>query len=258
MTTNNYTLGRGKVYFSRFIDGTEDPEGFRYLGNTPEFSLTIESNDLDHFSSDEGIRELDDSVPLEVTRTGSLTTDNISAENVALFFFGSTEALTQTVVASGTETLANVKAGHGYLLGVTDLNPSGYMGINTTGFLVKKGLTTLVSGTDYTMDFDSGFVTFIEGGAVADDDDIDVTYAVKASTRERVISGSSPVTGALLFITKNPKGTDSRWLMNKIKMAPNGDYALKGDDWQQIPLSLSILKKEGDEAIYRDGLPVYS
>lgn len=255
---NNYTLGRGKVYFSRYLDGTETPEGFRYLGNTPEFSLTIESNDLDHFSSDEGIRELDDSVPLEVTRTGSLTTDNISAANVALFFFGSTTALTQVAVASAIETLVDVKAGHGYLLGVTPLNPSGYMGIDTTGFLVKKGLTTLVSGTDYTMDFDSGFLEFIAGGAVIDLDDIAVTYAVDGSTRQRVISGSSPVTGALMFVTKNPKGTDSRWLMNKVKMAPNGDYALKGDDWQQIPLSLSILKKDGDEAIYRDGIPTYA
>jgi hypothetical protein len=387
---NNYTLGRGKVYFSRFIAGTETPEGFRYLGNTPEFSLTIESNDLDHFNSDEGIRELDDSVPLEVTRTGSLTTDNISAANVALFFFGSTTALTQASVAMDTETLTGIKAGHSYLLGVTDANPSGYMGLDPLGvevelnggtpavaasgtitiastgptngqiitiggvaYTFRTALSTsptvpneiktnatpatvaaaiadaingvvgadvsvgtvynplasasdtgavvtvtardtgiagnaivfanttpasnttfagtsgfltggtagdgLVVGVDFTIDADMGMITFLEGSLIAIDGvDIDVSYAVVGSSRERVISGSSPVTGALLFVTKNPKGTDSRWLMNKVKMAPNGDYALKGDDWQQIPLSLSILKKDGDEAIYRDGVPTYA
>ena len=258
MALNNYTLGRGKVYFSRYKNNTEDVEGFRYLGNTPEFSLTIESSDLDHFNSDAGIRELDESVPLEVTRTGSLITDEISAENVALFFFGSTTALTQVAVASSVEAFNGVRAGRVYMLGVTDLNPSGYMGIDTAGFLVKKGLTTLVVTTDYIMDFENGLLSFVRSGAVLGGDDISVTYAVKGSTRTRVISGSSPVIGALLYVTANPKGADSRWLMKKVKMSPNGDYALKGDDWQQIPLSLSILKQETSEAIYRDGMPVYA
>lgn len=58
--TPNYTLGRGKVYFARFTSG-QVPGPFRYIGNTPEFNLTIELETLDHFSSDEGIREKDDS-----------------------------------------------------------------------------------------------------------------------------------------------------------------------------------------------------
>ena len=114
MADNNYTLGRGKVYFSRFKTGTQTPEGFRYIGNTPEFNLNIEQDTLDHYNSDEGIREKDDSVPLEVNRTGSLITDNIDPENVALFFFGSASALTQATVASDTEILTGIKAGHSY------------------------------------------------------------------------------------------------------------------------------------------------
>ena len=55
----NYTLGRGKVYFSRFIAAIQTPEGFEYIGNTPELSFTIESENLDHFSSDAGVREKD-------------------------------------------------------------------------------------------------------------------------------------------------------------------------------------------------------
>lgn len=261
MATNNYTLGRGKVYFSRFLPGTQDIEGYRYLGNTPEFSLSITSNDLDHFSSDEGIKELDDSVPLEVTRTGSLTTDNIDPENVALFFFGSAETLTQAVVASSTEILTGILAGRTYPLGVSALNPAGYSGINTAGFLVKvsPGGTSLVVDVDYTMDFDTGLITFVEGSLLAvDGEDIDVTYAVRGSSRSRVISGSSPVEGALMFVSKNPKGADCVFKMNYAKLSPNGDYALKGDDWQQIPLNISVLKPTVGEAIYRDGLPAYA
>lgn len=260
MADNNYTLGRGKVSFSRFNpDGTL--EGFRYLGNTPEFNLSIEQETLDHYNSDEGIREKDDSVPLEVNRTGSLVTDNISPENVALFFFGSSEALTQAVVASDDETLTGIKAGHTYKLGVTSSNPAGYFGIDPAGFAVavSGGGTSLVEDTDYTVDLDNGLITFLEGSTLAvDGEDIDVTYAVLGSTRTRVISGSEPVEGAILFETKNPKGTDCVYFLPYVKLSPNGDYALKGDEWQQIPLSIEVLKSTGKEAIYRDGAPAYS
>lgn len=256
---NNYTLGRGQVHFARFLPGTTTPDGFFYIGNTPEFSLTIESETLDHYSSDEGIREKDDSVPLEVNRTGSLTTDNINPRNVSLFFFGSDTTLTQAVVASSTETLTAIKAGHSYKLGSTPSNPTGYMGIDTAGFAVVVGVTPLVVDVDYTIDYDNGIITFIEGSLLAvDAADIDVTYAVAGSSRERVISGSEPVEGAMMYVTKNPKGTDAVFYMPYVKITPNGDYALKGDEWQQIPLALEILKPTTGEAIYRDGTPTLS
>ena len=258
---NYYTLGRGEVHFARFAPGTQTPMGFRYIGNTPEFSLNIESETLDHYSSDGGIREKDDSVPLEVNRTGSTTTDNIDPANVALFFFGSEAALTQAAVASSTETLSAINAGYSYTLGVTTANPTGYMGIDPTGFVVEVngGGATLVAGTDYNMDFDTGILSFIEGSAVAvEGADIDVTFAVLGSTRSRVISGSEPVEGAMRYVSKNPKGPDSVFYMPYVKVTPNGDYALKGDEWQTIPLALEILKPTGQEAIYRDGNPAYS
>jgi len=259
---NNYTLGRGKVHFARFKAGTQNPDGFFYIGNTPEFSLTIESETLDHYSSDEGIREKDDSVPLEVNRTGSLTTDNIDPKNVALFFFGSDSALTQASVAAGTptETIMAINAGHSYKLGQTTNNPTGYMGIDETGFSVETdGAVAMAEGTDYAIDYDNGIITFLEGSIIAvDGANIEVTYAVAASTRERVISGSEPVEGAMMYVTKNPKGTDAVFYMPYVKITPNGDYALKGDEWQQIPLSLEILKPTVGEAIYRDGTPTLS
>lgn len=259
MATKNYTLGRGKVHFARFKPGTTTPDGFRYIGNTPEFSLNIESEELDHYSSDEGIREKDDSVPLEVNRTGSLTTDNIDPENVALFFFGSSEIITQASVPSVNVTIESIKPGHGYKIGATDANPAGYFGIDPQGFSATNGATPLVIGTDYELDADNGIITFLEGSSVASEgDDITLDFGVRASTRSRVISGSQPVEGAMMYVTKNPKGDDAVFLMPYVKITPNGDYALKGDDWQQIPLSLEVLKPNQGEAIYRDGSPVFA
>jgi len=257
MAKQNYTLGRGKVFVSRYVNGVASG-AYDYIGNTPEFSLNIESETLDHYSSDEGIREKDDSVPLEVNRTGSMTTDNINPKNVALFFFGSESTLTQASVASATETLTGIKDGSSYKLGVTQSNPVGYFGIDETGFAVAvaPGGTALVEGVDYTMDFANGMIQFIEGSLIATDGtDIEVTYAVAASTRSRVISGSEPVECAIRYTTKNPKGEDCQFFFPYVKLTPNGDYALKGDEWQQIPLSMEILKPLSGEAIYRDGVP---
>lgn len=260
MGIKDYTLGRGKVYLARYLAGAAE-SAFRYIGNTPELNLTIESETLDHYSSDEGIREKDDSVPLEVNRTGSLITDNINPENVALFFFGESSTVAQSLVSSATETFTSIKAGHAYKLGVSPSNPTGYMGINQTGFAVavNPASTALVETTDYIMDFDTGFIHFVEGSTVAvNGEDIDVTYAVAASTRARVVSGSEPVEAALRYITQNPKGPDAVFYMPYIKLTPNGDFALKGDEWQQLPLSMEILKPTVGEAIYRDGKPAYS
>ncbi len=261
MATKNYTLGRGKVSFSRFKTGTQVPAGFYYIGNTTEFNLTIESETLDHFSSDEGIREKDDSVPLEVTRTGSLITDNIDPKNVALFFFGTDSTVTQAVVASSTETLTDILKGHSYKLGVTPSNPTGYFGLNPTGFeaSIAAGGTDLVLNTDYTVNFDTGVITFLDTSTLAVDGvDVEVTFAVRASTRDRIISGSNPVEGAMMYIAFNPKGRNFDYYLPYVKITPNGDYALKGDEWQQIPFNIEALKPTAGEAIYMDGRPVYA
>lgn len=259
--SQNYTLGRGKVYFSRFKTGTRIPESFMYVGNTPEFGLTIENEELPHYSSDGGIREKDDSVPLEVTRTGTMTTDSIRPRNVALFFFGTDQKVVQAPVASSSETFTDVKAGGMLKLGISPSNPTGYFGVNPTGLTLSKGATALVLNEDYTVNGPLGTIQLIlveDGGSVIDGDDLTATFAVLGSTRSRVISGSTPVEGAMMFVADNPKGDDFHYFFPYVKITPNGDYNLKGDEWQTIPYNFEALKPEVGEAIYMDGAPVFA
>lgn len=263
--SNNYTLGRGEVYFARFVTGTETPEGERYLGNTPEFNLTIEEEALDHFSSDRGIREKDDSVSLETTRTGSLITDNIDPENVALFFFGTKSTVTLTATTVTDEVVAGVIPGLYYQLGMSQANPTGYRGLDihtapSTKVIVtdNAGTTTYTEGTDYTIDLTLGRLYIVPGGTIVSGSNIKVDYKVKAQSASRVISGSQAVEGSLRYIAVNPKGDNIDYFMPKVKIGPNGDYALKGEEWQQIPFNIEVLKKTGYEAIYADGRPVFA
>ena len=82
----NLTLGKGELHFATFGDNlTQIPGGFRFLGNCPEFNLTVETESLDHYSSTGGIRVKDDSVTLEINTTGTILCDDADPKNVALF-----------------------------------------------------------------------------------------------------------------------------------------------------------------------------
>lgn len=378
--TKNYTLGRGKVHVARFKTGTQTPNGFRYLGNTPAFSMSISVDNLDHYDSDAGVNEKDDSVTLQTNRTATLTTDNINPENVALFFFGEASSVAQTLANSLSEEITGVKLDHGYRLGASDNNPTGYFGVNTVGFSVSDGnpstaaegditfagtaaandtitiggqvykmvaavadpfdvligadatesaanlaaavnagagsgvaygagtiansdvsatsalgvvtLTALtegtggnsiattvsgadltaeaatltggtgtvyVEGTDYTLEAGFGLVTFLSGGAVSEGDDVTVEFSVRASTRSRTVSGNSQVEGAMMYQANNPKGDNINYYFPYCRISPDGDFELKGDTWQELSLSIEILKpRSGGAAILADGVPAYS
>ena len=122
MAERNYTLSRAKLFFAEFLQG-EMPGAFRYVGNTPEFNLTIESENLDHVSSDEGVREVDDSVPLDVTRSGTLIMDDIQLENLALFFFGEMRSIALAAAVGRTQDIVNPQIDQVYVLGVSDADP---------------------------------------------------------------------------------------------------------------------------------------
>lgn len=252
----NYVLGRGELHFGQFIAGTQTPEGERYFGNTPAFALNISADNLDHYSSDRGIKEKDDSVVLQTNRSGSMSTDNINPKNVALAYFGSADALSITGATVTDEAMPDVIPGYSYQLGVSPSRPDGVRALDnhstgpTVHVIVKKASATLVEGVDYSVDMDMARVTIIETGAVLKGDDLTVSYKYKTQTRTLIISGSSAVEGSLRFISKNPKGKQLDYFLPWVKITPNGDQALKGDDWQTLSFNVEVLKKAGYEAIY--------
>ena len=266
---NNYTLGRGELYFARKDPVTGAMGGERYLGNTPAANLTAEEEKLEHFSSDRGIRVKDKVVTLQVNYTGTLEVDNIDYENVALFFLGETENLTiaQTTVASEQVgvTGVGVEKGMFYQLGMTAANPAGAKGVIFHGaagtlFALTRsgGGGALVHGTDYVVNAELGRVEILETSTVIQDGDLlTATYTVAASTRRRVISGSTAVTGSLRYVAYNPEGEQIDYFMPSVTLSPNGDFALKSDEWQVIPFNIDVTKRDADTAaIYAEGRAV--
>lgn len=258
----SYVLGKGKVFFDRFANGVTvtantQGEGERYFGNTPEFSTSSSAEALDHYSSEGGLKTKDDSVQLSLDRTGKMTCDNMSGENVALNFLGTASTVVQTSLTAQTSTFLGAKRGRFYQLGASGSNPAGFRKV--TNVVVKKGsptyATTVTLAGNYQVDLDLGRI-YIEAAAtdIPDLTDLQVTFDVAASTREQIISGSNPIYGALRFVSDNPKGANRDYYFPYVKLTPDGDYALKGEDWMTIGFNFEILKKADNvESSYIDG-----
>lgn len=347
--TNNYVVGRGKLYFSRFAVGALAATGFKYFGNTPELMTSQSSNALDHYSSDEGMKVKDKSVDLSNDMSGSFTCDNISTPNLALFFIGdeaqetitsdSAVAATGTITLTGTgtaadtvtingqvitfeaagavgpqinigvsamataqnlktlindnpsvygvtatgaaailtlhaeapglsgnaitlakastgvtisgatltggtdsptETIENVVLGDYYPLGVTDSTPAGVRGVSNV--VVTDGTVVTALG-NYEIDADTGLLRILPDATdIIEGDTLTVAYDVAAGTRTMVIGANDTIYGALRFYSFNAEGRQKDYFWPYVKVSPNGDLNLKGDDWQTVGFKFDVLK----------------
>ena len=253
---DDITLGRGELYFFPFLVGTTTPSSDgRYFGNTPGFNLSASVEKLAHFSADRGLKVKDRNVTLSVDYTGTMECDNINADNLALFFMGGKSTVIQGALTAQTETFAGgtLSAGAYIQLGVTDANPQGHRDVTVSGVTLDG--TALVLGTDYELDEAAGMVHLLLGpGMVVDP--IVVSFAVAATARERVISAGTEAKGVLKLVSFNPEGTKRDYLLPSVTITPNGDFALKGDDWQVMSFNLEVLAKNSTTAaVYIDGRP---
>ena len=239
--TKNQTLGRGKIKFKKLGEN-----GFRYIGNTPAFGITVTTESLRHFNSDAGVRVQDKQVPVSTEYAGTLTTDNVNHENLAMLLLGSASTVSVSSATGETAQFTGVQQGYTYDLGVRQV----------TNVVVQVSAVAQVAGTDYILDAARGHIEIVNGGGIADGATIDVTYDVAAHSYDRTVSAGDAVEGSLLFIADNPEGDDIDFLIPDVKLTPNGEFAIKAEEWQQLPFNVEIsVPSDGSPAITANGQP---
>jgi len=254
--TNEYAIPRGRVYFDRF-DANGAPTGEIPLGNCPGFTFTAETEKAEHFSSEAGLAEKDAALIVRVNRTGSLTCDNFSTDNLALFVSGSSETQTQGS-ATVVDEAHTVLPGRVYQLGVDDDAPAGVRNITTVVVEPAAGGAAYVLGTDYQTDLDLGRLQILAGGAITSSTAVHVGYVAPAKTWTRVKSGSTAeVSGALRVIADNASGTNRDWYMPKVTLTPSGEIPViqEGTEFTSMQFGVEVLKAANREALYIDGRP---
>lgn len=257
-TSSNYTLGKGAIFLAEFADTDKKiAGGYRQIGNCPDFALKISTTTLDHYSSMTGIRTRDEQVITEVSYTGSITTDNNDLDNMAMFFLGAKSATARASTTITDEAISDVKLDHLHILGATESNPAGNVGIDAATVVLKKGTTTLVAGTDYLIDADIGAITPLSSGSILEGDDLTVSYTARAATINQVISATTPFEGAIFYVATNKTGTKTNYYLPWVKITPDGDYSIIGDSWTEMKFNVEVLTADGKAPIYANGVPVY-
>jgi len=259
--TNHYQIPRGRVFFDRF-DALGAKTGERYLGNCPGFEIEVKTEKAEHYSSESGLRQKDLSIVTQIDRTGTLTVDNMSLENVALFIAGDLSTLSQAADSEVTEEL-DVLQGRYYQLGITNQNPVGAR--NLTGLVVQgtdSSATIYVEDQDYAVDADLGRVQILVGGQIAaggSAETLSFTYAQEDTDWDLAATGAvSELRGAIRFIADNATGENRDAFLPSVSLAPTGKMKLvqDGTDFNALEFALDILAPSGASAIYFSGRPV--
>lgn len=251
----NYVLGKGKVYIDLLDDTTKASlKGERFFGNCPEFSTSSSADAVDHYASTGGIKVKDKSVNIQFNRSGKFTTDEVSLDNQALFVLGDVASITQTAQTGLTETKKLYK-GRYFQLGVDASNPSGKRKLASLVVTTSVGGTVQTQSTNYTIDYDLGRLYVLDNAAtITDGTDYVLTYNTVVATNKRVASSNKSIYAALRFVADNPAGENRDFYLPYVKLAPDGDYSLIGDDWQTMGFNMEILKRDDlTESMYIDG-----
>lgn len=255
MASENLTLGKGELWFSPFAPGTEVGTGFEFLGNCPEFTLTPETEKLEHYSSMRGLRQKDASIVIEKMVNGSFTCDDIRPANLARFIGGTNTTLATASATGSTFTIAEVVKGREYQLGTTASNPTGVRKItNATVAGTEDTPPTYVAGTDFVIDLDRGTIFIPLTSTLAEG--VVVTYDVTASTRDLIVTGTEEIRGELKFKAYNQVGQRIDWWMPSVILTPGGDMTMISEDWTTLPFSIECLIRGDLAFLYGDGQAV--
>lgn len=238
MSTSDYTLSKGRIWLKLAGEAF-----YRDFGNTPDFKITIETENVEHFSG-KGPNKNKDWEHLNSYRVKwAATAEELSVENMKLFFASdSTEDIVQTGATVSAEAIADVEPFRGYKLAYHSLE-----NVVPSSVVVKKGLTTFIEGTDYEVDYKEG-ILYILGGAIVSGDDITVDYKALTVTTGTYtqINGSSRSNyeGDIIFVG-NPGAGHKLTVKGYVSIMPSGDVALIGDDLVKLQLGGEFLVGHG-------------
>jgi len=233
-------LGRGMVYFDRFIPGTRIGEGERYLGNTPSFQITREIRRLDRASAYRGAVHAMPGAVLSEDVSLRIATDHMAPENVDLWWSG--EGAMNTAgdeFVPFSETL-QVRLDREYQLGAT-ITPGGFRYVDS--LVASVGGTPLLNGTDYTLDRSRARVHFLlTAERVSDGDSVSVSYVKRPSTSRVTVSQPTDMLGALRYIATDPRGPKVDYWFPQVRIAPRGAVDLKVDEFRQLNFDGNALR----------------
>jgi hypothetical protein len=241
--TNQYKFGRGEVFID-LLDSNGNTTGEFSLGNAPAIELSVTSEKYEHRSSMTGISTIDFTLVRAVDFAASITVDNASYQNMALFFAGSYATVTQLATPVTNEP-HTVTQGKEYQLGMSATHKMGVTNVSAVNVTNVAGTTTYVLNTDYLLDTAKGRISPIVGGGIANGSIIHIDYTPTAGTYQMVSSGEGgSLNAAIRFLADNPAGSNDAFYIASASLAPTGTMPfITQDEVASFTFDVGINKK---------------
>lgn len=246
-------LGRGEVYFDRFLPGTRIGTGERYIGNTPAFQVARTIERVGRARSYRGRKVETPGHVISESHKVNFTTDNISMENVAEWY-GDENSASSVIAPIGLidETFL-MRRGRYYQLGST-IEPSGVRGVENVTLI--RGTVEIPMAGNYEVDRAEGRIYLLPAALnILDNTQISVRFEYRRQRRLKVVSQPNEIHGALRFRSLNPYGPRKHLFMPFVRLMPRGSIDLKGDEYQQMMFEATAMRlNPTTEQVYIDEL----
>lgn len=257
--TSTYVLGRGKMYFSEILtDGT--PAGYRFVGNCPEVTATVESENYEHYRSTQGLRVKDLDIIIQQSINWTAALENMNKDNLGIFFSAEEDttftnpAITgfagTTLVADG-EMVSAATGGLWYQLVDADGEPA--IGITATNAIDLESTNatpvTLTEDTDYIVDEETGRVFFLDTSPIqtiisgSEGVTATITADATANTSAKLGAGSKGETNVAIrfeLINAQTDAVELIFFLHKAGVTSNGDAGFISDEVAQLPVSIAV------------------
>lgn len=230
----NLMLGRGKLYFDRFVNNTTTKTGEFDLGNVTAFDLTPKPTIKKKYESMDPSSLLYAQAVTQQDLTLKVTGDEYSLKNLAAALLGTEGTFVQTSTSTITAgALTSLPLNGAWY-------PTGYRSITVTD--VKQGSTVGVLGTDYNVDLVTGRIQIFTTGlftaataTVWDGSAAAVTYNTVA------LSTVGLVEGYLRFIGNPVKGPVYEYEGWHVSFTPSGNLGFIADDFGNWTLDGALI-----------------
>jgi hypothetical protein len=206
MKPSQYKFGQGTISLAE-VDPVTGVRGKWFeVGDVSAMSLSLESASIKHYESQSGVQALAVDYAYRVTSQLTMIIRSFDLPNLALFTRGE-------VVKTAGGTVTNESLGSALAIGDTVMldHPK------VESVTITAGETTLVAGTDYTLDADFGKVTFItaQTGAVT------AAYTYGATEQLAMLKIAASKNYALRFDELNIVAGGQKSIVEIYKISPS-------------------------------------
>ena len=219
----DYVLSAGRVFLG------DRTGGERYVGNSPGLSLTLEVQTVRTMKTLNGVVVPDKVFLLSASSNVSLSLDDVSSENLALYF-GTPDAVRIAQAMTGS-TSFQVSLGRLY-----ELRPGGFLSARV--YLAGREIDL-----DANFEAHRGFGFVIarhDGPDLYENAEIRIDFTAGRSTMREVGATLETKTGSLRYVENNIRGSNRMFFFPEVVATPDDAIDLKASDWRTLRIALAV------------------